>query len=57
MDLSGQLHTLVNLPLGKARPYPLNRRLGGPQSLPECSESLQTAKACNGKELHNRHFV
>ena len=57
MDLRGQLHALVNLPLGKVSPYPLKRRLGGPQSLSGCSESLQTAKACNGKGLHNKHFV
>jgi hypothetical protein len=57
MDLSGQLHTLVNLPLGKVCPHSLNGRLGGPQSLHEYSESLQKAKACNRKELHNRHLV
>jgi len=57
MDLSGQLYSLVNLTLGKATPCPLNRRLDGIQSLSGCSENLQTAKVCNGKELHNKLVV
>jgi hypothetical protein len=32
MEVSGQLHALAALPLGKEPPYPLDRRLGGPQS-------------------------
>jgi hypothetical protein len=28
----GQLHAPAALPRGKSPPYPLNRRLGGPQS-------------------------
>jgi hypothetical protein len=32
MEVSGQLHTLANLPPGKEPRYPLDRRLGGPQS-------------------------
>jgi hypothetical protein len=32
MDLSGQLHAPVILPLGNSPRYPLNRRLGGIQS-------------------------
>jgi hypothetical protein len=32
MEVSGQLHALTALPLGKEPRYPLNRRLGGPQS-------------------------
>jgi hypothetical protein len=32
MDVSGQLHTPVVLPLGNNPRYPLDRRLGGTQS-------------------------
>jgi hypothetical protein len=31
MELSGQLHSPTALPQGKS-PYPLNRKVGGPQS-------------------------
>jgi len=31
--VSGQLHALATLPPGKKNRYPLDRRLGGPQSL------------------------
>jgi len=30
MEVSGQLHMLATLPLGKSSWYPLDRRLGGP---------------------------
>jgi hypothetical protein len=30
--VSGQIHTLVTLPWGKSHRYPLDRKLGGPQS-------------------------
>jgi hypothetical protein len=33
MELSGQLHVPAALPQGKSPWYPLDRRLGGPQSL------------------------
>jgi hypothetical protein len=36
MEVSGQLHTLAALPQGKSPWYPLDRRLGGPQSRSEC---------------------
>jgi hypothetical protein len=32
MEMSGQLHAPVALPPGKSPLYPLDRRLGGPQS-------------------------
>jgi hypothetical protein len=32
MEVSGQLHALAALPPGKEPPYPLDRRLVGPQS-------------------------
>jgi hypothetical protein len=32
MKVSGQLHALATFPQGKSPWYPLNRRLGGPQS-------------------------
>jgi hypothetical protein len=32
MELSGQLHAAAALPQGKSPRYPLDRRLGGPQS-------------------------
>jgi hypothetical protein len=32
MEVSGQLHTPAALPQGKSPWYPLDRRLGGPQS-------------------------
>jgi hypothetical protein len=32
MEVNGQLHTPAALPPGKEGPYPLDRRLGGPQS-------------------------
>jgi hypothetical protein len=32
MEVSGQLHAMTTLPLGKDPWYTLNRRLGGPQS-------------------------
>jgi len=35
--LNGQLHSLAALSQGKNPQYPLNRRLGGPQSLSGCS--------------------
>jgi len=34
MDMSGQLNTLAALHQGKSPQYPLDRRLGGPQSRP-----------------------
>jgi hypothetical protein len=32
MEVSGQLHAPTALPPGKEPPYPLDKRLGGPQS-------------------------
>jgi hypothetical protein len=32
MEVSGQLHALAALPPGKSPWYPLDRRLGGPQT-------------------------
>jgi hypothetical protein len=32
MEVSGQLHAPAALPQGESPRYPLNRRLGGPQS-------------------------
>jgi hypothetical protein len=32
MEVSGQLHASVAFPLGKDPRYPLDRKLGGPQS-------------------------
>jgi hypothetical protein len=32
MEVSGQLHVLAAYPQGKSPLYPLDRRLGGPQS-------------------------
>jgi hypothetical protein len=32
MEVSGQLHASVVLPLGKKKPYQLDRRLGGPKN-------------------------
>jgi hypothetical protein len=34
MEVSGQLHATAALPQGKSPWYPLDRRLGGPQSWP-----------------------
>jgi hypothetical protein len=34
MEVSGQLHAPAALPQGKSSWYPLDRRLGGPQSQP-----------------------
>jgi hypothetical protein len=33
MEVSGQLHVPAALPSGKEPRYPLDRRVGGPQSL------------------------
>jgi hypothetical protein len=70
MDLSGQLHALVNLlpdkadgiikelkKINKASPYQLNRRLGGPQNRSGSSETVPIAAACNGKEMCDKHVV
>jgi hypothetical protein len=35
--VSGQLHALAALLLGKVPQYPLNKRLGGPQNQSGCS--------------------
>jgi len=32
MEMSGQLYAPATLPLGKKSQYPLDRKLGGPQS-------------------------
>jgi len=36
MEVGGKLCTLTTLPPGKSPWYLLDRRLGGPQSQPEC---------------------
>jgi len=38
MEVSGQLHSPAALPQGKSPWYPLDRRLGGPQSRSEHSD-------------------
>jgi hypothetical protein len=40
VEVSGELHALATVPLGKEPWQPLNRRPGGPQSQPECSAGL-----------------
>jgi len=37
MEVSGQLHAPAALPLEKEPPYPLDRRLGRPQSWSGCN--------------------
>jgi hypothetical protein len=39
MEVSGQLHAQAALPPGKSPWYPLDRRLGGPQSR-ECARDV-----------------
>jgi hypothetical protein len=41
MEVSGQLHTPAHFPPGKSPRYPLDRRLGGPQSRPGRLEEEQ----------------
>jgi hypothetical protein len=38
MEVSGQLHAPAALPQRKSLSYPLDKRLGGPQSQSGCSE-------------------
>jgi hypothetical protein len=48
MGVSGQLHALADLPQGKSPRYPLDRRLGGPQSrYGRCGEEENLAPAGN----------
>jgi hypothetical protein len=46
MEVSGQVHTLATLPLGKEPQDPLNRRLGGAQSQCGCSGEEKKSYHC-----------
>jgi hypothetical protein len=39
MEESGQTHTMATLSLGKNPPYPLERKIGGPQHWSGCFET------------------
>jgi hypothetical protein len=46
MRVSGQLHTMDALPLEKISLYPLDRRLGGPQSRSGCGGEEENSQWC-----------
>jgi hypothetical protein len=50
MEMSGQLHVLAALPPGKDPQYPLDRRLGGPQSRSGCSSEEKNSQPPPGIE-------
>jgi hypothetical protein len=52
MAMSGHLHALAALPLGKSLWYPLDRRLGGPQGQ---SGHWSREKSCPCCELSTGH--
>jgi len=54
MEVSGQLHTLTTLPLGRSPRYPLNRRLAGPQSSPGCGDE-EKSLSCPYQESNSGH--
>jgi len=52
MQVSGQIHAPDPLPLGKEPRYPIDRRLGGPQS----RESNHGCSACSFKVKSGVYF-
>jgi hypothetical protein len=50
MEVSGQLHDLALYPQGKSPWYPLDRRLGGPQSRSERGEEEKNSQPLAGLE-------
>jgi hypothetical protein len=44
MEVSGQLHVPSALPTGKSPSYPLDRRLGGPQSRSGCGSEEKNSQ-------------
>jgi hypothetical protein len=53
MEVSGQLHTPTILPPGKSLWYPLDRRLGGPQSRSGRGGEEKNSQPTPGIELEN----
>jgi hypothetical protein len=53
MEVSGQLHDPAALSPGKSPQYPLDRRLGGPQSRSEHSIEEKNSQSLPGIELCN----
>jgi len=51
LDVGGQLHSLAALSPGKSPWYPLNRRLGGPQSQCGCDGEERNSQPLPGHEL------
>jgi len=51
MEVSGQLHSSVALPPGKEPWYPLDRRLGGPQSQYGCGHEEKNSQPLSGLEF------
>jgi hypothetical protein len=52
MDVSGQLHAPAALPREKSPWYPLDRRLGGPQSRTGCGGEEKNSQPPPGDVLH-----
>jgi hypothetical protein len=50
VEVSGQLHAPAALPLGRSPRYPLDRRLGGPQSLSGRGGEEKNSKPLSGIE-------
>jgi len=50
MEVSGQFHTSAALPQGKIHWYPLDRRLGGPQSRPRHGGEEKNSQPLPGLE-------
>jgi hypothetical protein len=50
MEVSGQLHAPAALPQGKSPYYPLERRLGGPQSRSGLSDEEKNSHPSPGME-------
>jgi hypothetical protein len=53
MEVSSQLHTPAALPQGKSPWYPLDRRLGVPQSRSVCGGEEKNSQPPLGIELYN----
>jgi hypothetical protein len=53
MEVSGQLHAPAALPQGKSPRYPLDRRLGGPQSRSGRGGEEKNSQPPQGIELQN----
>jgi hypothetical protein len=57
MEMSGQLHASVALSQRKSPQYPLDRRLGGPQSRSGHSEEKKNIPAATGNQTPVIQYV